>query len=402
MSSTMNFKVYEHPLPSPLLQSALRSTLPHSITLVYRTQHANHTADTHVLATFPPSSSSSSTSKEEEEEDVEVPQCWAAAYLDRSKRPETDLWLFAPGQMPGHYTPPPPPSTSSASATTTPASAAESRRFAYTPPPDPSAPPVPATPSLEAFCPTCAQAIFSLIRHITTLPIPEIHPSNQASLDLAKHHETQHPEPGPHPSSAGAYVRHLLTPSVLTLGACDASIVGLLDAAGLVRHDFLGAEALLNKFVFKISDLPATRDLPAELYWGEVREQDIGLVQSTTSIPRAARTLLSMVSVAVFERATNLPVAWAFLGLDGSLTTLHTQPEWRGRGIAKAVAAKIFREHAPGLAVDGAGNAWAHADVYVGNRESERVCGSLGGRAGMQIYWVRIDVDGGKVGALAG
>jgi hypothetical protein len=228
-----------------------------------------------------------------------------------------------------------------------------------------------------------------------------LHVSNEPSLELAKQHEKDYPEPGPHPVSGGAYVRHLLIPSVITLGACDAAIVSLLDSSNLVRPDFLGPEALLNKFVFKISDLPATRDLPDELRWGEIREEDVPLVQATTSIPRATRTLMSMKSVAVFERATGTPVAWTFLGLDGSLTTLHTQPEWRGRGIAKAVAAKIFREHAPGLAVDREGNAWAHADVYVGNRQSESVCRSLGGQPRMQIYWVRIDVDEGKVGALA-
>jgi GNAT superfamily N-acetyltransferase len=80
------------------------------------------------------------------------------------------------------------------------------------------------------------------------------------------------------------------------------------------------------------------------------------------------------------------------------LTTLHTEPEWRGRGIAKAVAAKLIKECAPGLAVDEKGSAWSHADVYVGNVQSESVCRSLGGKAMWEHYWVRIDLS--KAGSL--
>jgi GNAT superfamily N-acetyltransferase len=122
-------------------------------------------------------------------------------------------------------------------------------------------------------------------------------------------------------------------------------------------------------------------------------------VQARTSIPRATRTLLSLQSKGVFESATGKAVAWTFLGLDGSLTTLHTEPEWRGKGIARSVAANIIGECAPGLAVDEQGTAWSHADVYVGNVQSENVCRRLGGRAMWQHYWVRVDLS--KAGALA-
>jgi GNAT superfamily N-acetyltransferase len=129
-----------------------------------------------------------------------------------------------------------------------------------------------------------------------------------------------------------------------------------------------------------------------------MREQDIVTVKARTSIPRSTNTLLSLKSVGVFEEQSDRPVAWTFLGLDGSLTTLHTEPEHRGKGIAKAVAAKIMRECAPGLAIDDVGNAWAHADVYLGNLQSESVCRSLGGEGVWKDYWVRIDLE--KAGRL--
>lgn len=338
----MAFQVYEHPASSPVLQKALQKTLPYSINLVYRTQHPNRTPDAHILATIP-------------EHATEIPQCWAAAYYDRSMRPETELWIFASGEIPDH--------------------------------------------SKDDFCSTCKNAVLSLVHYMSTLPVPPLQPEKQPLLEMAKLHEMEHPEIGPgvryYPSS-GAYMRHLLLPSVVTLGACHHKVVKILAEAGLVREEFPGPDAELNKFLFKVSNLPETKEPPEGLRWGDMREQDIATVQARTSIPRAKETLLSLKSVGVFEQSTDRTVAWTFLGLDGSLTTLHTEPEYRGKGIAKAVAAKILRAYAVEQAVDDNGTAWGHADVYVGNVQSEAVCRSLGGEPLWKIYWVRIDVAKAK------
>jgi hypothetical protein len=138
--------VYEHNTTSPVLQKALHSSLPHSINLVYRTQHPNQTPNARILATFPPT-------------DTAVPACWAAAYFDRATRPATELWLFAAGEQPDH------PSPSSASA--------------------------------HAFCPTCTTAVLALLDYMSTLPVPPLHPDEYPALDLARQHELQHPESGP-------------------------------------------------------------------------------------------------------------------------------------------------------------------------------------------------------------
>jgi hypothetical protein len=234
------------------------------------------------------------------------------------------------------------------------------------------------------------------------VPTPPMREDNQPALDLAYQHEKECPSPGPdgtYPASPGTYMRHLLLPKVILVGAGHEQIVHICRDAGLVRHDFPGAELELNKFVFKLSDLPATRDLPEGLQWGEMREQDIEMVKARTNIPRSTKTLLSLKSVGVFEEQSDKAVAWTFLGLDGSLTTLHTEQEYRGKGVAKAVAARIIREHAPGLAVDDKGIAWSHADVYVGNIQSESVCKSLGGKPLWKDFWVRIDLE--KAGDLS-
>ncbi|KNG46514.1 hypothetical protein TW65_06740 [Stemphylium lycopersici] len=347
--------VYAHDLSSATLQSALKSTLPHSINLVYRTQHPNRTGHAHILATFPPSTSPNA-----------VPECWAAAYLDRSMRPETELWIFGTLELPLHQQ-----------------SSSESGGD-------------------QKYCSQCKKAVLVLVDYMSTLPTPPMRTDNLPALHLAKQHEKNHPTPpisGIYETSPGTYMRHLLLPKAVTLGACQSDVVQVLRQAGVVRTELPGPGAELNKFLFRLSDLPEPPELPDGLRWGEMREQDIAIVQSRTSIPRTASTLMSLSSVGVFEKETNTPVAWTFLGLDGSLVTLHTEEAYRGKGIAKAVAVRLLQTYATGLAVDNEGHDWSHADVYMGNVQSESVCRSLGGVAYWKCFWLRIDLE--RAGALA-
>lgn len=337
-------RVYHHTATSPVLQSVLHTTLPYSINLVYRTQHPNRTKDAHILATFP----------ENAETTQPIPECWAAAYLDRSMRPETELWIFATGEMPGH-----------------------------------------STTTEEQFCPTCKEAILSLISYMSTLPTPPLLPENQKALDLAKQHEKEFPETGPdvrYPPSPGAYTRHLLLPNVVSLGAVHDRVAQICQDTHLTCPQFPGLESRLTKFLFRISDLPRQEPLPSGYQWTEMNELDLDFIQSRTPIPRPRHTLLSMKNVAVSETETNKVVAWVFLGLDGSLTTLHVEAEHRGRRIAKAIVSRLLRQYANGLAVDGDGNSWAHADVYDGNIQGGAVCRGLGASKTWPIFWIRIQL----------
>ncbi|KAH9879220.1 hypothetical protein J1614_002659 [Plenodomus biglobosus] len=338
--------VYEHDASSPILQRALKALLPYSITLVYRIQHPNRTKDAHIIATFSPTVET-------------VPGCWAAAYLDRSMRPETELWVFTAGEDPNHST-------------------------------------------SKGFCSNCRISVLLLLDYMSTLPVPPMHPDSEFALDLAKQHEIEHPFPredGSYALSPGTYMRHLLHPQVVTLGACHLDVMQLCQDAGLVRNEFPGPSAELNKFLFKISRLPGICDLPKGLRWGKVREKDIEIVKARTSIPRSTRTLLSLKSLGVFDEDSGAIIAWTFIGLDGSLTTLHTEEKYRGKGIAKAVAASIIRQYAPDSAIDERGNAWSHADVYTNNVQSEMVCKSLGGVAMWKCFWLRVDLA--AAGSLA-
>lgn len=138
-------------------------------------------------------------------------------------------------------------------------------------------------------------------------------------------------------------------------------------------------------------------------------------MRSRTQIPRTDRTLATLPSLAIFPDAEgSQPIAWSLLGPDASLSSLHVEPEYRGRGLAKVLARKLFREGMEMYwrdswdAVDGEGKGeesgmekdrWAHADVAVDNVPSNAVCTGLGGQWGFMVYWIRVDVGAASHGA---
>ncbi|KAG8623799.1 hypothetical protein KVT40_008775 [Elsinoe batatas] len=140
--------------------------------------------------------------------------------------------------------------------------------------------------------------------------------------------------------------------------------------------------------------------LPVGLVWGEVKERDYPLVRSRTGIPRQDRTLRILPSVAIYlaGQEEGPPVAWTFLGVDSSLTTLHVEEEYRGRGLAKKLALKVWCEHlgwyvrqyTRGMERE---ERWAHADVAISNAPSNGVCKSLGGYTEWADYWFRADLN---------
>ncbi|KIH87624.1 hypothetical protein SPBR_08933 [Sporothrix brasiliensis 5110] len=149
----------------------------------------------------------------------------------------------------------------------------------------------------------------------------------------------------------------------------------------------------------------------ASLSWDRVRSHDdASLVISRTSIPRTVHTLLGVPSVALREKAATKGQdgtlqAWAFVGVDGSLWTLHTEPKYRGRGLAKTLAARLLRQYCGvfnatvdgqsgnGIADDAKGDGWCAADVSAKNRQSQAVCRRLGGKRAWATSWIVVSYD---------
>lgn len=132
-------------------------------------------------------------------------------------------------------------------------------------------------------------------------------------------------------------------------------------------------------------------------------------------------------------------MAWLFLSPDGSLQSLHVEPEHRGRGVAKALCRRLIDRLRSGpeeMGVrrlppqsrggcslgqqvggsDGMGmikgilgdddddgiaaamkevgaEGWAHSDVLEHNADGGGVARGIGGKAGWRVRWVGVDLE---------
>jgi GNAT superfamily N-acetyltransferase len=201
------------------------------------------------------------------------------------------------------------------------------------------------------------------------------------------------------------------------------------DAGKGGKAESVAAQASAERQPAKPANL-GTSGLPAGLYWSNMQEQDLTTVRSRTHIPRRERTLRLLPSICVRRLhsfvharpppaladgaahsshpvhgrepgepsmaqtapiAPDEPVAWAFLGVEASLASLHVEPEFRRLGLAKAVTAKLFSEYMEAFGTR-EGEQWAHSDVAEDNEASVRVQESLGGRKGHQGWWMSLDL----------
>lgn len=148
-----------------------------------------------------------------------------------------------------------------------------------------------------------------------------------------------------------------------------------------------------------------------------VLPSQLDLVQSRTHIPRPRRQLESLPSVAIYRDEDpseavadgnaddEMPIAWAFLGVDGAVATLHVEPEHRGRGLALSLSKEVMRR---GMAAEGVFGAksvgvvdeemrglvedWVHAEVAGYNTASRRVMEKIGGRVLTTVLWTVIEM----------
>lgn len=347
--------VYEHPLDGSTVLPVLKPLLPNPLPLYRRIQFPLRNPSSYLLATFKPGA-----------EVKDIQSCFCAALVERSVRPETEVRLFLSGEVNGQC----PRSSSEGTATH-------------------------RSDEPGQHCADCSAAILSVVSYISSLPLPSsIHANDQAvSLPIAVSPN------GAHESTTADYSRHLIDPNLVLFGNVAALPVSILKTNNLVRTELPGLDFDYQKFIIHTGSLRSrtSDELPPGLRWGEVRSQDFALVKSRTAIPRKDKTLATVPSVAIFpSEPDSAPIAWCFLGVDGSLMTLHVEPEHRGRGLAKAATFKLWTEkfgafdEEEGKRPEG----WlAHSDVHVANKESAGVARSLGGVEGWMSWWVRVDLS---------
>lgn len=341
--------ISEHPKEGSTVLPILKSFLPNALPLYRRLQFPYRSSSSHVLTSF-----ARGTPLED------IPTCFCAAYVDRSRRPETEVWVFLSGEVKDRC-------------------------------------PIIASQEKGEHCPDCTRALISIISYIGTLPLPESVHGNDIAIRAPSALEEQHTSK----PTTYDYSSHLVDNNLILFGSTAALPVSILNAHNLIRADLPGLDFEYQKYIFHTGQLRSLTepDLPSGLRWGSVREQDFALVKSRTQIPRKDKTLAILPSVAIFptnQDTPDAPIAWCFLGPDGSLASLHVEPEWRGRGLAKTAAKKIWADKSSVFneEEDKREEGWlAHSDVHVDNHESKGVARSLGGVEGWTVWWIRVDLS---------
>ncbi|PKS06046.1 hypothetical protein jhhlp_007880 [Lomentospora prolificans] len=182
-----------------------------------------------------------------------------------------------------------------------------------------------------------------------------------------------------------AFEGELAYPGAILIGTLHAAVVKALDTKG-ARIKSNSENLGYHKWLFRAEELP-TAELHLEdgMHWAPTTPEDCGIAISRTYLPRQLHTFILLPGLTIKLR-DGTPVAWAFLGVDGSLSSLHCEEGYRGKGFAKALAAKLFREGTEEYGHDG----WCHADVSPDNLSSAAVCKSLNGKVWWHGDWVQL------------
>ena len=139
-------------------------------------------------------------------------------------------------------------------------------------------------------------------------------------------------------------------------------------------------------------------DLPEGYTFGELSERQLAIVLERSVIPRTMETMRELGSVGVFYKGD--AVGWGFVSKDGSLSSLHTEVEHRGRGLAVGVARELMVRSERWFDASGGetlggkrGDRWVHANVSEDNISSGRVMEKLGGRKMWRVSWIEMDLS---------
>ncbi|KAH6634441.1 hypothetical protein B0J18DRAFT_416242 [Chaetomium sp. MPI-SDFR-AT-0129] len=348
------------PTPSPALLARLTSHLPYSLPLLRRLQFADkfkggRTDETHVLyarlGRHPGVDGSASGDDHDGNGDGVETGHFAAAYVDLSQGPETQVWVYSslePDAAGGDRD-----SSDELYSWAKPGSEGGEGRVRS---------------ALEEEALDLVLALFRRIRTIAAGGAGGSSPANATSA------------PSPAPVLAGT-VHEVLRHGLLARG------VRLLKPSGIIaERDW----EVCGKWLFRVEDIPTVakdnHGLPEGMRWDRVRPSDIDVARSRTNIKRRVETMLKLPGMVV-RLENEAPAAWAFLGLDGSLM-VHVEEAYRQLGLARLLVSKLMVEHIADFSDDG----WGTADVFTGNYQSQGLCRKIGGKNTWALSWALVDV----------
>lgn len=143
--------------------------------------------------------------------------------------------------------------------------------------------------------------------------------------------------------------------------------------------------------------LLALSEPPTGFHFEPMRKDHLQTMIDRTDIPRSIETIQQLPSVALYNES-EVPVAWCLLSKDASIGSLHTEPEYRQKGLAELTARRIMAEQVrlfdDKSTVESESELviWSHADVSDSNIPSQRVMEKIGGKRMWRCGWIEVDV----------
>jgi hypothetical protein len=208
--------------------------------------------------------------------------------------------------------------------------------------------------------------------------------------------------PSQHPEVADSWAA---SPGDITFGAVHEKTATIMRKANVLHVPKLANDGIsipFRTYIFRLErqgsngegDKAADRSLPVGLRWDVLQPAHLTLVRARQAYPRLEKTLATMPGIALFSDSQDDPIAWALIGLDGSLTSLHVEEDWRRKGLGVLVARKIFQD---GMATfwkhSGASDPpFAHAYVAEGNIASESLMRKTEGVSAWNVHWIHTNL----------
>lgn len=274
---------------------------------------------------------------------------WLAAYIDLSNAGQTQVWTFTSWE----------PSLSE------------------------SANPV-SDMQKSGNLPIYQHLFFTLFRHLRRDHIPKLSPEPTEQWQRLR--------------DAGKLISLPFSRSKVLFGTLAECHWSFLDEYSSESERAVSREdkGYLKYIVTSMAASLATKDPPHTLHFAPMKDAHLQTILDRTIIPRTIETLRQLHVIGLFNEDEEC-VAWGMLGKDASISSLHTEPDHRRKGLAEAVSKqlladqiKIFVDHAD----EAASNTivYSHADVSKDNLASRKVMEKLGGKVMWKTAWIEVEL----------
>lgn len=133
---------------------------------------------------------------------------------------------------------------------------------------------------------------------------------------------------------------------------------------------------------------------PGNLHFAPMEERHLQTILDRSMIPRTIETLREIHVVGLFNKDATC-VAWGMLSKDGSIGSLHTEPDHRRQGLAEAICRKLLADQSEVFAEDLATPdtpMYSHADVSKDNIPSRKTMEKLGCKVMWRVAWIEVDL----------